>query len=231
MTELEKILKRLPGYINTASEVLLDIMEAITDKISELDTEIASASEINQSKKRLFQILKEWGLNASSVCGMENLQMALRNRYKYHQLRGSGTGILNDIELLCNSGADIFTNPPTLEWYLDVNYPFWGEDVAATYFEFQDIDAPEIYYYGLAGIIGYYEGCKELALDFSNACFGYLVDLGIAVRFAIDNNALTKEQVLAILNEYSLPIHIDVFIDVVDDSFNYMMLEQHLNWI
>ncbi|GEM_PF-4882095 len=197
----DSLIKRLPGYINTASKVLQDILTVIANKISELDAVIKNASEVNQSKKRLMQILKEWNIYASPVCSVENLQNALRHRYEYHLRRGSEEGILNDIDLLCNSGANICKEPPFIEWYLDINYPFWGESE------------------------------DESPSDYNDGCYGYLIDLGLVIRFAIDNNALTENEIKEILRKNSIPIHIDVILDVTDDSYNYLMLEKYLNLI
>jgi len=227
----DNLIKRLQGFIDNTSAVLQSILTVIADKIDELDTEIQGASEVNQPKKKLRQILKEWGLQASPVCSVENLQNILRHRYDYHSLRGSETGILNDIDLLCNSGANIYKIPPPLEWYLDISYPFWGEDLIATYFDYLSFEDTEAYYYGLTGLTGYFEDCEDSPLDYSDACFGYLIDLGFAIRFAIDNNMFTGAEIKAIIRKNSIPVHLDVYLDVVDDSYNYLMLEHNLGWL
>lgn len=125
MSVYDTLLKRLSSWIDTTSTVLQNLLAAISNRIAELDTEINNASELNQTKKKLRQMLGEWNLKASSVCSIENLQHILKNRYNYHKNRGSEFGILDDIDLLCNSGANIIKEPPYIGWYLDINYPFW----------------------------------------------------------------------------------------------------------
>lgn len=200
MSIYDSLVKRLPWFIDSTSNILQKLLTVVADLIDELDDEIQGASEINQTKKKLRQILSEWKLDASSVCSVENLQNILRHRFDYHSKRGSEQGILNDIEMLCNSGANIYSNPPVLEWYLDINYPFEGDG-------------------------------EDSPLDYSDACFGYLIDLGIAIRFQIDNNAKTEAEILDILRKNSMPVHLDALLDVVEDSFNYLMLEENLNWM
>jgi len=227
----DNLIKRLQGFIDNTSAVLQSILTVIADKIDELNTEIQSASEVNQPKKKLRQILSEWNLLASPVCTVENLQNILRHRYDYHSLRGSEYGILDDIDLLCNSGANIYTTPPVLEWYVDITYPFWSDDILATYFDFASFDDKEEFYYGMTGFTGFYAESVDSPLDFTDACFGYLITLGIAIRFAIDNTMLTESEIKEIIRKNSLPIHLDVLLDVVEDTFNYLMLEQNMNWI
>ena len=66
----DNLIKRLPSFVDTGSTVLQDILTVIASKISELDTEIQGASEVSQGKKKLRQVLKEWKLDASSVCNV-----------------------------------------------------------------------------------------------------------------------------------------------------------------
>jgi len=225
ITVYDNLIKRLPSFIDTESTVLQDILTVIASKISELDTEIQGVSEVNQGKKKLRQVLKEWKLDASSVCSVENMQNILRHRYDYHANRGSEIGILDDIEMLCNSGANIYKDPPALVWYMDINYPFFGEDIPAVFLSFGTFEDIEDFYYGLSGFEGLYDECIETALDFTDGTFGYLITLGFAIRFAIDNSMLSEAEIKELIRKNSIPIHLDVLLDVVEDSFNYLMLE------
>jgi len=49
--------------------------------------------------------------------------------------------------------------------------------------------------------------------------------LGFAIRFAIDNSMLSETEIKELIRKNSMPIHLDVLLDVVEDSFNYLMLE------
>jgi hypothetical protein len=197
MTELEKLIKRLPGYIDTASTVLTDILMVILGKITVLNDEIYNASETNQTKKKLRQILKEYNIESSSVNNIADLQRYLRRRYEIQAQRGSENGILDDIEILCNSGANIVKYLPPVEWYLGINYPLWSDE-------------------------------EDSPLNYSDACYGYLIDCGIAIQFAVDNNLMTIDEIRTYLLKYSIPIHLNVIMDIGIDSYNTLMLEQHL---
>lgn len=187
MSTYENLIKRLSGYVDTSSKVLQDLLTVFADKIDEIDAEIQDAGELNQTKKRLMQTLREWSLEASPAHSIESLQTALQNRYDYHKHRGSEEGIIADIALLCKSDVDIYKDIPPLNWVADVNYPLFAEG-------------------------------SDVALDFTNACFGFLVNAGIALRFAVNNPRLSNEEIKKIINLNSIPVDIDCYLDIVDDD-------------
>ena len=229
MSVYDTLIKRLESFIDTASTILQNLLSVIADKISDLDTEIDDASELNQTKKKLRQMLGEWNLKASSACSIENLQHILRHRYDYHKNRGSEFGILDDIDILCNSGVNILKDPPAIEWYLDINYPFWCDIDEALFFEFDDFESLEEFFYGLSGYDGHYSDGEGSPLNYSDGCYGYLIDLGFVIQFAIDSDLLSENEIKEIIRASFIPIHLDSILYDDVDSYNYLMLENELN--